>query len=300
MKKTLLIVFGVTLNCSIFADDNASPVSLAPAQEKPSRRFPPVPPRPEKPLFAEDDPVLQVFSPKALALLEEYAPRPSMMMTAVPEFYYPLHDNEKHYNEEYISAWMELYNDIIFEGSYTKKLGLNKNVFLTVFPVINSSNPSARSINLKGITSALSEIASTNSIPMLTDVYTRLLGENQDENQARQRDIFGILLHIDSAGALDAVFTLLDLTENKVGAENAATLRDSIEHDFRQALKKRKNFNAYKNPNLSVNNQALLERARQIETETPATQQINEELQSNQGSQSNQGKAIRVNSQNRK
>ena len=217
-------------------------------------------------------PILQALSSNALELLYEYNPWIERRTVAV-QIFYPPHYKEKHYNEEYRPAWEELYREIALDGVYATKI----NLIGVSTNVLSDSGSRSRFDGNKGITAALSEIASTNSIPMLTDVYTRLLGENQYENQARQRDIFGILLHIDSAEALDAVFTLLDLTENKVGAEYAAALRDSLENDFRQALKKRKNLNAYKNPNLSVNNQALLERARQVETELPATQQASEE-----------------------
>jgi len=269
MKKKLLILSSLLLNYPALSDDNSTAVTEPVPTPEPSQRVrvPPViqsplPPGHEPPpKFAEDDPILQAFSPKAVELLWAYNPQGGSPLNHVMLFFYPAPNKEKHYKEEYRPAWEELFREVVLDGVHAKKIRFKNNSTRSLREV--RSGTGGWGDGQKGITSALSEIASINSIPMFVDVYTQLLEQNKDEKKERQRDILGILFNINAPEALNTVFSLLDLTENKIGAEPAATLREAILKDLEQALQKRDKLSAYQNPNLSVNNKALLDNARQ-------------------------------------
>ena len=271
MKKIFFVSFSLMLNHSVFADVNSSveawplPTPSEEAAEILRQMSPPPHPRaqPPKPIFAEDDPILQAFSPKALELIRSYRPWANSPMNHVITVTYPPHNKEKHYNEEYRPAWEELYREVALDGVYAKRFN-----FINVSTNgLRDASGHAKHDGNKGLTAALSEIASANSIPMLVDVYTQLLENNKDEKQERQKEMLGILLQINAPEALDAVFSLLDLAENKVGAEPVATLRASLVNELQQALQKQENLKTYQNPNLSANNKALLEMARRNENQ---------------------------------
>ena len=251
MKKIIISTLGTLMSFTVFA-----------AEQSPN--YPPSTPNPPWLDLTSDEFIVQFFSSNSLELIQAYAPRAIRRNTAVPVFTYFPHEKEKHYNDEYRPAWEELFREVVLDGVYAKRMRLN-NGFVTAWPVHNTTDSNARSITATGLAAALSDIGSTNSIPTLVDVYTKLLEKDKNANQARKTDVLGVLLNINATESLDAVFSLLDLTENKLGAEPAATLREALVKDLEQALEKRESFKTYQNPNLSANNQALLEKARRKE-----------------------------------
>ena len=134
--------------------------------------------------------------------------------------------------------------------------------------------------------SALITIASTNSIPMLVDVYTKLLETNKDENQEKQKEIIDILLNFETNEVLDIVFNLLDLSDKKYINHSPyqkrfnITLRESVWQDMLKpkpamTLKEQKKRTEraeqwqeklFKNKNskLSDNNELFMEKARNL------------------------------------
>ena len=185
-----------------------------------------------------DDLSKQIFSEKAQELLRDYAPRSAGPMSHYP-FIHPLHDKAKHYTEEYRPAWEELLFTCVTNGYE------------------NIIHPTT----INGVVFALSEIASTNSIPMLVNVYTQLLEHNKNEDQKRQKEILNILLTINDSTALDAIFSLIDMTETKLGINFSTPLREMIINDLEKVQKKQERFEAYiiKNPNATIDEISLKE-----------------------------------------
>ena len=177
---------------------------------------------------------IQTFSEKAQELLKEYAPYATPM--AKLPFRHPPHNKEKHYTEEYRPAWEELYYECA------------------------TNNHAMLQVTIYGVTAALSAIASTNSIPMLVDVYTQLFEINHKENpeqyrQERQKEILNILLTINDSTAFDAIFLLIDMTETKLGINFSTPLREMIIKDLEKAQKTQERFDAYvlEDPNAIIN-----------------------------------------------
>ena len=195
----------------------------------------------------ENDPIRKGFSDKALELTFVYKPRvsPDAIVQSPFPAPHPKSYGETHLNEEYRSAWEEVYQDRVINGIGTEKLNMPDYY----------------------MTNSLSEIAGTNSIPFLHDLYVAVLNEKTDKTQQRQNEMLKMLFCINAPEALDTVFSLLDLTESKTGTEAAATLREGLVKDLAQTLEKSETLNAYKNPNLSEKNRAFLETARKEEKE---------------------------------
>ena len=221
-------------------------------------------------IFCSASADIQFFSEKAQELVKEYAPYATPM--AKLPFSHPPHNKEKHYNEEYRPAWEELYL-----------------VCLT-----NEQNRSINKISINGVILALSEISSTNSIPMFVDAYTRLFDTNNDVNLKHQQEIIKILLRIDASEAMDAVFSLLDITEVRLGTKASVSLYEIIINDLEQAKrlqewkeefikstpnatvserslkesevtkKRQERFNTYQNINLSERNQNFLKQVQSL------------------------------------
>jgi len=206
---------------------------------------------------------LQNFSAKAQELIREYTPRATPATVRFPLFYPPL-NREVHLTEEYRPAWEELYRKRVMQS-----------VDADLFTIGDGY-----------MAIALSLMASTNSIPLLVDVYTQLLEINKDVNQGRQKEILDILLYFKNSEALDAIFSLLDLSDVKyknnspyqiqigmtlresvwqdmLNPKPAMTLRDQKERTER-AEQWRDKINAYQNDNLSVNNTMFVEKARNL------------------------------------
>lgn len=235
MKKMLVFLFFFLLNYSVYSDDNSTIVTWPlPTTQPPS------PPRALPPPSQDFSNIsyFQKFSPKAFEIIQIYLPRSNPRFDIIPPF-----NPEQYVNEEYRPAWEELYRESVTNNAYAYSRGIQ-----IMYPKI-----------------ALSTIASTNSIPMFVDVYTQFLETNQDENQEKQKEILGILLKINAPEALDTVFSLLDLTENKTGVKSALTLREAVLENLEQALQKRDKLTNYQNFNLSANNKTLLEKVRQKE-----------------------------------
>jgi len=166
-----------------------------------------------------DDSSSHAFSEKALELIHYYTPIPApMLITGVTQ---RPPDKEKHFSEEYRPAWEELFQHCMTNNHTLHQIGIN------------------------GVIFALSEIASTNSIPMLVDVYTQLLEVSNEINQKHQQEIIKILLSIDSSEAMDPIFSLLDLTETKQNIDFAASLREMIINDLEKAQKKQEWIDAF-------------------------------------------------------
>ena len=221
-------------------------------------------------IFA-DESFQQIFSPKALELIREYTPRVTNPKTKIPVS--PFLNKEKHLIEEYRSAWEELY-------------------------CVNVTNKFAtHSIPIGGIADVLSMIGSTNSIPMLVEVYSQLLESNKDENQKQRKEILNILFNINAPETLDIIFFLLDLSDTKYESDSpyqkrtGMTLREWVWQDrlnpkfigdtfiktqdrIERAEQWREKFNAYQNPNLSEKNQLFIEKARNL-SRTPEEQNKN-------------------------
>ena len=209
----------------------------------------------------------QSFSPEARELIDEHQPKATPLGFHPPT--YPVILQQQYANEKYRLAWEELYRESIMD----------------------SNTPIPRHV----IFSALTTIASTNSIPMLKEVYNQLLETNKNTNLERQHEILKILFRIDAQDAMDAAFALLDLTETKINTDCVVSLHEMIINDFNRSKKSQEwhdaflkatpnatinektlkdieltkkmqeRFNAYQNPNLSVKNQKLLEITRKKE-----------------------------------
>ena len=202
------------------------------------------------------------FSEKAKELMHDYAPQATPM--AKLPFFYPPINKEKHFAEEYRLAWEELYRKRVLQSVDAKLIAMRDGYIIT----------------------ALSLIASTNSIPMLVDVYTQLVETNTDINQEKQREILGILLYFNDSKALDTIFSLLEMSDAKykvnspyqtltgaslresvwqemLNPKSAMTLKDQKERTER-AEQWRDKINAYQNDNLSVNNTMFVEKARNL------------------------------------
>ena len=163
MKKTLLTSLVLSVNFIVFADENKPDVD---SSETLSVKSPIV--IANHPAFAvREYPVdveyLQTFSLKAQELIQNYKVR---ITSTVKRYEYSPIDFEKHINEEYRPAWEELFRESI-TNSYqiATKLGVNPHF----------------------VANAFYEIASTNSIPMLFDVYTQLLEKNKGTTDEMQK-----------------------------------------------------------------------------------------------------------------
>jgi len=258
MKKLTFTALGIIMNIMIFAEVQLPPIFGVPDAEL---RLP----------ILLDDLFMQTYSLKAQELLWYYTPRknPQAWAPYPPKIITPMYhsrNKEKHYNEEYRPAWEELYRDYI----------------------TNDHNRKLHQMGIYGIALALSEIASTNSIPMLVSIYTQILEINNDVNQELQMITFGILFNIDAPEALDAIFSLLDLSDAKYIDANppektrtGLTLREWVWQDrldpnytssgfisrqerITRAEHWRKKINAYQNSKLSENNKMFMEKARNL------------------------------------
>ena len=208
--------------------------------------------------------VAEGFSLKANELLWTYA----LKWTSNPMVHplIPVHtplNTEKHLNESYRLAWEEIYSDRVFNDfNHSKHVPF---------------------IQLK---SALTMIASTNTISFLVDTYEQLLESNADVKQEKKYEIFEILSEIDATESLDAIFALLDLSDMKYGsneiyqAKTGKTLRETIFHEMlnpkpyvnrterakhlARIERNRERIKTYQNHSLSEKNKALLNEARKI------------------------------------
>ena len=218
-------------------------------------------------IFSNENKLEQPFLEKVHELNNIYQPyvRPGAQMSAETGIRYPAIKSELHLTDEYRPVWEQLYRERL----------------------LKSVNPYPNTMRDSYMVKALSGIASTNSIPMLVDVYTKLLEKNEDNNQQKQKEIIMILYNIDDSIALDAIFKLLDLSDKKYGEnspyqkENGMTLREWVWQDrlnpdylgrtpmvrrerIEKAEKWREKFNTYTNANLSVKNELFMEKARNL------------------------------------
>ena len=215
--------------------------------------------------FADDNLLTSSLSERAQELNEKYQARlrPNSSVHRDPWVYPPI-NREVHFTEEYRPAWEELYREKIIHGVNIDEVKIN-HVY-----IIN----------------ALSEIASTNTIPMLKNIYTQLLETDKDASQKQQKEILDILLKFKAYEAIDAVFLLLDLSDTKYGDNSPykirtnITLRESVWQDMlnptpamtlkdqkertERAEQWREKFNVYQNPKLSENNKMFMEKARNL------------------------------------
>ena len=210
-------------------------------------------------VFAEDS-FSPFFSEKAVELIDYY--RPISAPDLITGVTYRPTNKEKHYTEEYRLAWEELFRDCII------------------------NNPIKHNFLIDGIASALVEIASTNTIPMLKKLYIELINTNTDIQQEKQRSILNTLIKFNNMESLDAIFSLLDLSditrENNTlnQTQTEVSLRELIWQDMlipKQAMvlseQKKRNkqaeqwlekLNIYENQNLSEKNKMFMEKTRNL------------------------------------
>ena len=210
-----------------------------------------------------DDSTDLPFAKQVAELNQKYQPYYPYVNARVPD--YPATEQE-HLTDEYRPIWEQLYRESL----------------------LGAENPYLNTMHKGYMTGALIKIASTNTIPMLVDVYTKLLETNKDTNQEKQQEIITILFNFDAKEAIDAIFTLLDISDKKYGEnspyqkENNMTLREwiwqsKLNPEYRQravfvprqerierAEKWRGKFNTYTNANLSTKNELFMEKARNL------------------------------------
>ena len=132
-------------------------------------------------------------------------------------------------------------------------------------------------------------VADTNSIPILIELNQELMDKNKDEDQKELYGILQILLCIESPMALDTIFNMLDLADEKYGEKTALifynqqptgkTLRELLLADIFEPCARKDNtpkwkivvegetwqemFKNYQSDKLSEKNQTFLTNVRQ-------------------------------------
>jgi len=237
VKKIVLISLCLMMNYTGFADNHPL---LTPNPLWPTFTIKPTPPSPMNPVLQSN--FLQLYSSQVIKIIRAYEIRSNAQGT----FYYPSLDSEKHVNEEYRPAWEEMFRDCALDRVILNRLGMP-----TYY-----------------IVAALSELASTNSIPFLVNTYKEIL-EKSEWYRDSHLVIFHILFKINTTEALDAVFAMLDLSDEKIGyntfynSKTHMTLRDIILSDFLETQHQGTIF-TYQNLNLSKNNHEFLKKMQDL------------------------------------